>query len=156
MADAHPGPPLADQAARDRFRDEWHRNFAVSANAGSGKTTAISERLAAMALAPDGARLLTKTAVVTFTKKAAAQIGQRARAVLLRRVEEAGGRDLAPLDHLERSFFGTIHSFCLKLAQSYGQSLGINLNPEVVSEVPGRCPSCTGSRPPGRCAGVSR
>ncbi len=134
MADAHPVPPLADQAARDRFRDEWHRNFAVSANAGSGKTTAISERLAAMALAPDGARLLTKTAVVTFTKKAAAQIGQRARAVLLRRVEEAGGRDLAPLDHLERSFFGTIHSFCLKLAQSYGQSLGINLNPEVVSE----------------------
>ena len=134
MVETDARPPLADQAARDRFRDEWHRNFAVSANAGSGKTTAISERLAAMALAPDGARLLTKTAVVTFTKKAAAQIGQRARAVLLRRVEEAGGRDLAPLDHLERSFFGTIHSFCLKLAQTYGQSLGINLNPEVVSE----------------------
>ena len=128
------GPPLADQAARDRFRDEWHRNFAVSANAGSGKTTAISERLAAMALAPEGARLLARTAVVTFTKKAAAQIGQRARAVLLRRVEAAGGRDLAPLDHLERAFFGTIHSFCLKLAQTYGQSLGINLNPEVVTE----------------------
>lgn len=134
MADASASFTLADQAARDRFRDEWHRNFAVSANAGSGKTTAISERLAAMALSPDGARLLAKTAVVTFTKKAAAQIGQRARAVLLRRVEEAGGSDLAPLDHLERSFFGTIHSFCLKLAQTYGQTLGINLNPEVVTE----------------------
>lgn len=134
MAEANARPPLADQAARDRFRDEWHRNFAVSANAGSGKTTAISERLAAMALGPEGSRLLAKTAVVTFTKKAAAQIGQRARAVLLRRVEEAGGRDLAPLDHLERSFFGTIHSFCLKLAQTYGQTLGINLNPEVVTE----------------------
>lgn len=134
MPDAGSRPPLADQAARDRFRDEWGNNFAVSANAGSGKTTAISERLAAMAISPDGARLLAKTAVVTFTKKAAAQIGQRARAVLLRRVEAAGGRDLAPLDHLERSFFGTIHSFCLKLAQTYGQSLGINLNPEVVNE----------------------
>lgn len=126
--------PLADQAARDRFRDEWGRNFAVSANAGSGKTTAISERLAAMALSPGGAALLRRTAVVTFTKKAAAQIGQKARAVLLRKVMAAGGRDLAALDQLERAFFGTIHSFCLKLAQTYGQTLGINLNPAVVSE----------------------
>lgn len=126
--------PLIDREARERFRTEWHRNFAVSANAGSGKTTAISERLAAMALAPTGAELLGKTAVVTFTKKAAAQIGQRARAVLLKRVGETGGKDLAPLDHLERAFFGTIHSFCLKLAQTYGQTLGINLNPEVVGD----------------------
>ena len=66
--------PLVDQPARDRFRDEWDANFAVSANAGSGKTTAISERLAAMALAPGGAARLKKTAVVTYTKKAAAQI----------------------------------------------------------------------------------
>lgn len=126
--------PLADQEARDRFRDEWGRNFAVSANAGSGKTTAISERLAAMALSPGGAALLRRTAVVTFTKKAASQIGQRARAVLLRKVMASGGRDLAALDQLERAFFGTIHSFCLKLAQTYGQTLGINLNPAVVPE----------------------
>jgi ATP-dependent exoDNAse (exonuclease V) beta subunit len=126
--------PLVDQLARDRFRDEWGKNFAVSANAGSGKTTAISERLAAMALSPGGAELLKRTAVVTFTKKAASQIGQRARAVLLKKVMAAGGRDLAALDQLERAFFGTIHSFCLKLAQTYGQTLGINLNPAVVAE----------------------
>ncbi|MBI2814838.1 MAG: UvrD-helicase domain-containing protein [Opitutae bacterium] len=126
--------PLHDQRARDRFRDEWDRNFAVSANAGSGKTTAISERLAALALAPHGAELLKKTAVVTFTKKAAAQIGRRARAVLLRRLRESGRADLAPLDHLERTFFGTIHSFCLLLAQRHGQTLGLNLNPAVVAE----------------------
>ncbi len=124
---------LIDHDARERFRLEWDRNFAVSANAGSGKTTAISERLAAMALAPDGAARLRKTAVVTYTKKAAAQIGQRARQVLLRRIAETGG-DLAALDHLERAFFGTIHSFCLKLAQTYGQSVGINLNPAVIAE----------------------
>ncbi|MEO8864582.1 MAG: UvrD-helicase domain-containing protein [Opitutaceae bacterium] len=131
--------PLVDQRARDRFRDEWNANFAVSANAGSGKTTAISERLAAMALAPEGAALLRKTAVVTYTKKAAAQIEQRARQVLLRRITESPGlegvpKDLSPLDHLERAFFGTIHSFCLKLAQTYGQTVGINLNPTVVAE----------------------
>jgi len=125
---------LIDQAARDRFRDEWDRNFAVSANAGSGKTTAISERLAALALAPDGAALLARTAVVTFTRKAAAQIGQRARQVLLRRLGETGRTDATPLDYLERAFFGTIHSFCLKLAQTYGQTLGINLNPTVITD----------------------
>ncbi len=129
--------PLRDQVARDRFRDEWDRNFAVNANAGSGKTTAISERLAAIALAPGGEELLRKTAVVTFTKKAAAQIGRRARNVLMRRLAAGvggSGAGLAPLDHLERAFFGTIHSFCLLLAQRHGQTLGINLNPAVVAE----------------------
>ncbi|MDO8541402.1 MAG: UvrD-helicase domain-containing protein [Opitutaceae bacterium] len=125
---------LIDHEARERFRTEWDRNFAVSANAGSGKTTAISERLAAIALAPAGAERLRHTAVVTYTKKAAAQIGQRARQVLLRRITESGSPDLRPLDHLERAFFGTIHSFCLKLAQTYGQTVGINLNPTVVTE----------------------
>ncbi len=126
--------PLIDGRDRERFRDDWVTNFAVSANAGSGKTTAISERLAAMARAPDAAARLRRTAVVTYTKKAAAQIGQRARQVLLQRIQDSGASDLAPLDHLERAFFGTIHSFCLKLAQTYGQTIGINLNPTVVAE----------------------
>jgi ATP-dependent helicase/nuclease subunit A len=125
--------PLVDEAARERFRTEWGRNFAVSASAGSGKTTAISERLAAMALSPQGAGLLRRTAVVTFTKKAAAQIGQRARAILLQQLPADGG-GLAPLDQLERAFFGTIHSFCLLLGQRHGQTLGLNLNPGVVAE----------------------
>jgi len=126
-----------DQAARDRFRDDWTTNFAVNANAGSGKTTAISERLAAMALAPEGPELLRRTAVVTFTKKAAAQIGQRARQVLMRRLAGSPRAGLAPLDHLERAFFGTIHSFCLLLAQRHGQTLGIHLNPAVLADEDG-------------------
>jgi len=126
--------PLDDQAHRDRFQREWAQNFAVSANAGSGKTTAISQRLAEIALREDGGAVLQKTAVVTFTNKAAGQIGQRARGVLLQRLLAEGRKDLAPLDNLERAFFGTIHSFCLKLAQTYGQDLGVNLNPTVLTE----------------------
>jgi ATP-dependent exoDNAse (exonuclease V) beta subunit len=125
--------PPADAAARERFRHEWDRNFAVSANAGSGKTTAISERLAAMALSPRADELLRKTAVVTYTRKAAAQIGQRARAILLRRLGDEPGAGLAALDQLERAFFGTIHSFCLLLAQRHGIGQGLHRNPEVVS-----------------------
>lgn len=126
--------PLKDAEARRRFREEWQNNFAVSANAGSGKTTAISERLASMALSADGGQVLAKTAVVTYTKKAAAQIGQKARQVLLRRLESEKRADLSPLDQLERAFFGTIHSFCLLLAQRYGQPHGLNLNPRLLEE----------------------
>lgn len=125
---------LVDHAARERFRDAWDANFAVSANAGSGKTTAISQRLASLALAPGGAERLRRTAVVTYTKKAAAQIEQRARQELLRRLAATGATDLSPLDRLETAFFGTIHSFCLKLARTYGPTVGINLNPTVVAE----------------------
>lgn len=117
-----------------RFRTEWRRNFAVSANAGAGKTTAISARLATMARSEEAAKVLPKTAVVTFTKKAAAQIGQRARTVLIRELSAENVTDLNALDHLERAFFGTIHSFCLLLARRYGQNLGIHLNPTVVAE----------------------
>lgn len=53
-------PTLIDQEHRERFRREWNRNFAVSANAGSGKTTAISERLAAIALTEAGGGHLAK------------------------------------------------------------------------------------------------
>lgn len=126
--------PPSDQEARERFTNDWAVNFAVVANAGSGKTTAISERLAAMALSEGTAEALRWTAVVTYTKKAAAQIEQRARSVLLRRLAESGRADMEPLSRLERVFFGTIHSFCLLLARRHGSTLGININPALIEE----------------------
>ena len=124
---------LVDAVARERFRQEWDRNFAISANAGSGKTTAISQRLAAMAMNAEAAQALSRTAVVTYTKKAALEIELRAREVLMRQLMQ-DGVGLGALDHLEGVFFGTIHSFCLQLAQDHGQTLGISLNPTVVAE----------------------
>ena len=124
----------SDQAARDRFTGEWSVNLAVVANAGSGKTTAISNRLAAMAIDPGGAEMLGRTAVVTYTKKAAAQIGQRARSALLRRMAEGGKADVESLSRLDRVFFGTIHSFCLLLARRHGSTMGIHLNPTLVAD----------------------
>ena len=123
-----------DRVARERFTGEWGVNFAVVANAGSGKTTAIAERLAAMALSAPGPEMLGRTAVVTYTKKAAAQIERRARSVLLRRMAEKGRRDVETLAPLERVFFGTIHSFCLLLSRRHGSTLGIHLNPTMVED----------------------
>jgi ATP-dependent exoDNAse (exonuclease V) beta subunit len=124
----------SDQAARERFAGEWGTNFAVVANAGSGKTTAVARRVAALAMSEDGAKRLARTAVVTFTNKAAAQIRQSARGALLERLSQNGGTDLNPLSRLDQAFFGTIHSFCILLARRHGSDLGIHLNPETVEE----------------------
>jgi ATP-dependent helicase/nuclease subunit A len=124
----------SDQADRDRFTRDWTTNLAVVANAGSGKTTAISRRLAAMALTEAGGELLARTAVVAYTNKAADQIGRRAREEVLARIEESGGRDLAPLARLDRAFFGTIHRFCVVLARTHGSELGVHMNPTVIDE----------------------
>jgi ATP-dependent helicase/nuclease subunit A len=124
----------SDQAARDRFAHQWDQNLAIVANAGSGKTTAISRRLAAMAATEEGGRLLEHTAVVTFTKKAAAQIGRRARAVAVDQAGRGGTAAGPLLARLDRAFFGTIHSFCIRLARQHGSEVGIHLNPTVVEE----------------------
>lgn len=124
----------SDQRDRDRFTNEWDVNLAVVANAGSGKTTAISERLAAIAMSPRGAEMLARTAVVTYTKKAAAQIGQRTRGVLLRRLSAKDSPGMDPLARLDTAFFGTIHSFCIVLARRHGSALGVHLNPTVIGE----------------------
>jgi ATP-dependent exoDNAse (exonuclease V) beta subunit len=121
-----------DQAARDRFTEDWGVNLAVVANAGSGKTTSISKRLAAIALSSDGAQVLKRTTVVTYTKKAAAQIEQSARAELLRRMAAGAKGGAQALAAMDRVFFGTIHSFCLLLARRHGSTLGIHLNPTVI------------------------
>lgn len=124
----------SDQSARDRFANDWGTNLAVVANAGSGKTTAIAQRLAAIAMSPDGADRLGRTAVVTYTNKAAGQIRQTARRVLLRGLSRADGAGMGPLSRLDQAFFGTIHSFCIILARRHGSDLGIHLNPDIVEE----------------------
>jgi ATP-dependent exoDNAse (exonuclease V) beta subunit len=123
-----------DQGERDRFAAEWNRNFAVAANAGSGKTTAISKRLAEIARSPRGPSILERTAVVTYTNKAAAQIRVRARDELLKEMGRSldGGPD--PLAGLDKAFFGTIHSFCIHLAATHGSELGVHLNPTIVDD----------------------
>ena len=38
-------PPLADQPARDQIRSELHENLFVDAGAGTGKTSALVDRV---------------------------------------------------------------------------------------------------------------
>ena len=109
-----------DQAERNRFIRGLDRNFSVVASAGSGKTRAITDRIIGIA-SSDGAReWLPTLVVVTFTNRAADEMQQRTR----QRILEAGV-SLEVLAAFGRAFFGTIHSFCLRLLHRYGHHLGL-------------------------------
>lgn len=109
-----------DQATRARFIERVDENFSVIAPAGVGKTKAIVDRVVAIATGPNAKEWLPKLVVVTYTKKAADEMHQRARnAIIERKV------DLAILSQFNRAFFGTIHSFCVKLLRSHGHLLGL-------------------------------
>src|SRR5436190_2524383 len=118
-----------DECVRARFGSELDRNFSVVASAGSGKTTAITERILSIARSPNAAEVLPRLVVVTFTNRAADEMQQRTRQALLQ-------------EHLRqevqiafnRAFFGTIHSFCMKLLTDFGHYLGLPAPLELVSE----------------------
>ncbi|MBS0658502.1 MAG: UvrD-helicase domain-containing protein [Verrucomicrobia bacterium] len=132
-------PAPADQASRTHFAQRTDQNLAVCAGAGTGKTTAISARIARLVLedARDGDDAAARLIVVTYTKAAAAELRARALAAALAAVRDpaaAGHGDIARPDALraqkalaglQRAFFGTIHAFCLELLLQHGVEAGI-------------------------------
>ena len=99
-----------DHSARRRFAEELDRNFSVVASAGSGKTQAITERVVQLAKSEKALVTLPKLVVVTFTHRAADEMQQRTRQRILQE-----HRSPALQAAFNRAFFGTIHSFCMKL-----------------------------------------
>jgi ATP-dependent helicase/nuclease subunit A len=119
-----------DQAQRERFANELDKNFSVIAAAGAGKTTAITERIAQIAQSPERAgEWFPRLVVVTFTNRAADEMQQRAR----RQIFE---KNVAPdvLAAFNRAFFGTIHSFCMKLLASHGHHLGLPSRLDLITD----------------------
>jgi ATP-dependent helicase/nuclease subunit A len=114
---------LIDQAERDRFVSEQIKNISVIAPAGVGKTTAIVMRIAALAkLKPENEAVdrLSRLIVVTYSVRAAQQMQQKARAAIRAaavspRVQRA----------FQQTFFGTIHSYCVRLLERFGHYLGL-------------------------------
>src|SRR4029450_6962115 len=97
-----------DEYVRARFATELDRNFSVVASAGSGKTTAITQRILSIARSPNAALILPRPVVVPFPHRAADEMQQRTRQALL---EENLRPEVPPA--FTRAFFGTIHSFCM-------------------------------------------
>jgi ATP-dependent exoDNAse (exonuclease V) beta subunit len=118
-----------DHSARRRFAEELDCNFSVVASAGSGKTQAIIERVVQLAKSENALEILPKLVVVTFTHRAADEMQQRTRQRIL---EEH--RSPAVQAAFNRAFFGTIHSFCMKLLTNYGHYLGLPSPLDLVAE----------------------
>jgi ATP-dependent exoDNAse (exonuclease V) beta subunit len=113
---------LSDQAERDRFITAHGKNISVIAPAGVGKTRAIVERIVALARQPEALAVdrLSRLIVVTYSVRAAQQMQQRARAA----IREAG---VSPRVQraFQQTFFGTIHSYCVRLLDRFGHYLGL-------------------------------
>ena len=123
---------LKDRAARERFITELEKNFCVSAGAGVGKTTAIVERVAR--LAAKDPKSLPRLVVVTYGKPAAEELKVRSRERILQQLRPSAHLRQSLLSDLRQAFFGTIHSFCLKLIQEQGRYLGLARTLDLLEE----------------------
>jgi ATP-dependent exoDNAse (exonuclease V) beta subunit len=121
---------LNDAAARDTIRDDLRRTLFVEAGAGSGKTTALVDRITRLVLT-DGIPLRS-IAAVTFTEKAGAELRDRQRAAL-----EDDGSDpaLEALDDLDGAAIGTLHSFAQRILGEHPIEAGIPPQLEVADEL---------------------
>jgi ATP-dependent exoDNAse (exonuclease V) beta subunit len=123
---------IVDHSARQRFTCELDRNFSVIASAGSGKTRAITDRIVEIARSRHALEWLPELVVVTYTNRAADEMQQRTRQQILEDAKLSRKPDV--LGAFNRAFFGTIHSFCMKLLGAYGHHLGLPQNLELVTD----------------------
>jgi ATP-dependent helicase/nuclease subunit A len=106
--------PNPEQAAAIEARG---RVF-VSAGAGTGKTSVLVERFV-RAVCEDGLDV-ESVLVITYTRKAAAELRSRIRAALV----ERGRPDLAR--RLDGAWISTIHGFCNRLLRAHPFSAGLD------------------------------
>jgi ATP-dependent exoDNAse (exonuclease V) beta subunit len=123
---------LVDGSARQSFACELNRNFSVVASAGSGKTRAITNRVVQIARSFRALEWLPQLVVVTYTNRAANEMQQRARQQILEDPKLSKNPEV--IDAFNRAFFGTIHSFCMKLLATHGHHLGLPQNLDVITD----------------------
>ncbi|HEY4376835.1 MAG TPA: UvrD-helicase domain-containing protein, partial [Acidimicrobiales bacterium] len=131
-----------DQAARDRILHELDETLFVEAGAGSGKTTALVDRV--LGLVTTGRAELRSIAAITFTEKAGAELRDRLR----RQLEEASdaatatgndpevvSRCRTAIDQLDGAAIGTLHAFAQRVLAENPVEAGLPPRVEVLDEV---------------------
>ncbi|MHC4820095.1 MAG: UvrD-helicase domain-containing protein [Planctomycetota bacterium] len=101
------------------------RDVCVVAGAGSGKTSVLSARFAA--LVTDADCDLERLLALTFTEKAAVEMRERVAAIF----REAGRRDLRFA--VETAWIGTFHGFCARLLKENAVEAGVDPGFSVLS-----------------------
>ncbi len=132
---------ISDQAARQRIVEQLGTSFAVDAGAGTGKTTLLIDRLAAVLLQAEIP--LSRVAAITFTDKAAGELVERLRQKLEKALAEGDPAEslkrkklvLRALKDLEQAPVSTIHSFCSSILREYPIEAGIDPQFKVLDQV---------------------
>ncbi|MBS3942593.1 MAG: UvrD-helicase domain-containing protein [Actinobacteria bacterium] len=132
--------PLPDEDARRLIRGELGdglaRTLFVEAGAGSGKTTALVDRVVALV---DAGVELVDVAAITFTEKAATELRDRIRLACERHADDAdphrGARFRAAVTQIDAAAIGTLHAFAQRLLTEHPIEAELPPNVEVLDEV---------------------
>ena len=123
-------PPPPDQEQRDIILHDLDTTILVEAAAGTGKTTSMVGRM--VNLLAYGKTTIDCMAAVTFTRKAAAELRSRFQLHLEHSMKTSQDslkriRLKESIDHLERCFIGTIHSFCGQMLRERPIEAGVDI-----------------------------
>ena len=117
-----------DLEARRRIREDIHTNFFVEAGAGSGKTTALVDRMAAMV---ESGIEVERICAITFTVAASREFFDRFQQKLQQRQadpatpEPVRERIMKAIRHIDLCFMGTIDAFCGRLIGEHPSRAGV-------------------------------
>ena len=108
--------------------DLRNRNILVSAAAGSGKTAVLVERIITMLTDEQNPVDVDQLLIVTFTEAAAAEMKERIRIAIEKKLDENPGNEhlmqQAMLIHSAQ--ITTIHSFCLSVIRDNFHAIDID------------------------------
>lgn len=110
-------------------------SVALSASAGCGKTTVLTERYLAELDREEG-RALDRVVALTFTEKAARELKGRIRGRLLARLESGADRERAMdlIRGLDAAPISTFHQYCARLVRRFALELGLDPDFAVLDE----------------------
>ena len=149
MTDDKPDPPatpVAEEAETGEVtltneqRDALvlDRNVVITAGAGTGKTTALTQRYLTY-LREDPTVTPTNIVTITFTRKAAAELQTRVREEVYEQLAAADSaatfeRWRGVLDELEDGYMHTIHAFCARILREHAIQAPVPMGFDVLDE----------------------
>ncbi len=112
------------------------RTLLVSASAGAGKSSVLTERVIQSLLDTSSPTNLSRILVVTFTEAAAAELKEKIRDALSKAIQNNTGDPhlREQLKLLPTAQISTIHAFCLSLLRKHHAQAGIPQNVRVADE----------------------
>jgi ATP-dependent helicase/nuclease subunit A len=118
--------PAQRAAAVDRIQD----SLVLVSGAGCGKTFVLARRFVELLLAGGDDVELSRFVALTFTEKAALEMSQRVRAMLVERAANASGAQRERLrrwiEELPEARISTIHGFCASVLRAHAIDAGVD------------------------------